>query len=66
MMDIMIKAPGDGLAANQDGILKQIITLVIVNNLNGNGVKPAVTNIPNHAKKPPPVVNFSLKLSEYS
>ena len=27
MMDTMIKAPGVGLAANQVGILKQIITI---------------------------------------
>ena len=27
MMDIMIKAPGVGLAANQVGILKQIVTI---------------------------------------
>ena len=40
--------------------------LEIVNNLNGKGVKPAVTNIPNQAKKPPPVVNFSLKVLECS
>ena len=41
--------------------LKWIIPLEIVKSLNGKGVKPAVTNIPNHAKNPPPVVNFCLK-----
>ena len=40
--------------------------LEIVKSLNGSGVKPAVTNIPSQAKNPPPVVNFSLKVSEYS
>ena len=38
--------------------------LEIVNNLNGKGVKPAVTNMPSQAKKPPPSVNRSLKASE--
>ena len=33
--------------------LKWIIPLEIVKSLNGNGVKPAVINIPNHAKNPP-------------
>ena len=46
--------------------LKWIIPLEIVKSLNGRGVKPAVTNMPNQAKNPPPTVNFSLKLSEYS
>ena len=46
--------------------LKLIIPLEIVKSLNGSGVKPAVTNIPSQAKKPPPEVNFSLKLSLYS
>ena len=46
--------------------LKWIIPLEIVRSLKGKGVKPAVTNIPNQAKKPPPVVNLSLKESEYS
>ena len=46
--------------------LKWIIPLEIVKSLNGKGVKPAVTRIPSQAKNPPPVVNFSLKLSEYS
>ena len=31
MMEIMIKAPGVGLAANQIGILKQIVTIFFVN-----------------------------------
>ncbi len=31
MMQIMIKAPGVGLAANQIGILKQIVTIFFVN-----------------------------------
>ena len=30
MMQIMIKAPGVGLAANQIGILKQIVTIFFV------------------------------------
>ena len=30
MMDIMLKAPGVGLAANQIGILKQIVTIFFV------------------------------------
>jgi len=34
MTDIMLKAPGVGLAANQIGILKQIITINIVNKEN--------------------------------
>ena len=34
-------------------ILKPIIPLVIVNTLNGNGVKPARNIIPNQSKKPP-------------
>ena len=46
--------------------LKWIIPLEIVKSLNGRGVKPAVTNMPNQAKNPPPAVNFSLKLPEYS
>ena len=46
--------------------LKWIIPLEIVKSLNGKGVKPAVNNIPNQAVNPPPVVNFSLKDSEYS
>ena len=40
--------------------------LEIVKSLNGKGVKPAVTNIPYQAKNPPPSVNLSLKVSEYS
>ena len=40
--------------------------LEIVKSLNGKGVKPAVIKIPNQAKNPPPVVNCSLKLLEYS
>ena len=43
-----------------------MIPLEIVKSLNGNGVKPAVINIPTQAKNPPPEVNFSLKVSEYS
>ena len=46
--------------------LKWIMPLEIVNSLNGRGVKPAVTKMPNQVKNPPRVVNFSLKLSEYS
>ena len=46
--------------------LKCIIPLEIVKSLNGRGVNPAVINIPSHAKKPPPVVNFSLNVFEYS
>ena len=46
--------------------LKCIMPLEIVRSLNGKGVKPAVTNIPSQVKNPPPVVNFSLKLSDYS
>ena len=30
MMDIMLKAPGVGLAANQIGILKQIVTIFFI------------------------------------
>ena len=40
--------------------------LEIVKSLNGRGVNPAVNNIPSHALKPPPDVNFSLIVSEYS
>ena len=40
--------------------------LEIVKSLNGKGVNPAVINIPNQAKNPPPVENLSLKLFEYS
>ena len=46
--------------------LKWIIPLEIVKSLKGKGVKPAVINIPNQARNPPPVVNFSLKVFEYS
>ena len=46
--------------------LKWIIPLEIVKSLNGRGVKPAVINMPSQAKNPPPVVNYSLKFSEYS
>ena len=38
--------------------------LEIVKSLNGKGVKPAVNNIPSHAVNPPPVLNFSLNVSE--
>jgi len=30
MMDVMLKAPGVGLAANQIGILKQIVTIFFI------------------------------------
>ena len=40
--------------------------LEIVKSLKGKGVKPAVTNIPNQAKNPPPEPNLSLNASEYS
>ena len=40
--------------------------LEMVKSLNGKGVKPAVTNIPNQAKNPPVVSNFSIKELEYS
>ena len=36
-------------------ILKFIIPLVIVKSLNGNGVKPARNNIPNHTEKALPL-----------
>ena len=41
--------------------LKWIKPLEIVRSLKGNGVKPAVTSIPNQEKKPPVVENFSFK-----
>ena len=36
-------------------ILKFIIPLVIVKSLNGNGVKPARNNVPNHTEKASPL-----------
>ena len=36
MMKIMLNAPGVGLAANQIGVLKQIITINIKDNENNN------------------------------
>ena len=41
--------------------LKLIKPLEIVSSLNGNGVNPAVTSIPNQEKKPPFVENLSFK-----
>ena len=38
MIDIMLKAPGVGLAANQIGILKQIVTVNIPNENNNNKI----------------------------
>ena len=37
-------------------ILKFIIPLVIVKSLNGNGVKPARNNVPNHTEEAPPLL----------
>ena len=38
MIDIMLKAPGVGLAANQIGILKKIVTVHIQNKENGKDI----------------------------
>jgi|TARA_B110000263_G_scaffold247783_1_gene261338 peptide deformylase len=38
MIDIMLKAPGVGLAANQIGILKKIVTVRIENKENGKDI----------------------------
>ena len=43
-----------------------MMPLEIVKSLNGKGVKPAVTSIPNQARNPSPLEKFSLKFCEYS
>ena len=44
MMDIMIKAPGVGLAANQVGILKQIVTILFIDSEKNKEIKYALFN----------------------
>ena len=39
MKKIMLKAPGVGLAANQIGILKKIVTIFFVDQENNDGAK---------------------------
>ena len=53
MIDIMLKAPGVGLAANQIGILKQIITLNIPDKKEGKDNVYALFN--------PKIISFSRK-----
>ena len=44
MMEVMIKAPGVGLAANQIGILKQIVTIFYVDSITKKEKKYALYN----------------------
>ena len=44
MMDIMIKAPGVGLAANQVGILKQIVTILFIDSEKNKEIKYVLFN----------------------
>ena len=44
MMDIMIKAPGVGLAANQVGILKQIVTILFIDSDKNKEIKYVLFN----------------------
>ena len=50
----------------KENILKLINPLDIVKSLNGSGVKPAVTSIPNQDINPPFVENFSYKKIGFS
>ena len=44
MMDIMVKAPGVGLAANQIGVMKQIVTIYFIDTENNKEIKYKLFN----------------------